>query len=91
MKIAVTSTAFAKSPELVAYLEQHFTDYVLNHTGHLLNDDELAEFACGCDGMILALDAMHTLVLRRVPDFKVITKCGAGLDNISLDACCESG
>jgi len=87
MKVAVTSKAFSKNETLINYLSQFFPEYKLNLTGKKLNDDELVEFLCDVDAVIVALESINDYVLSRLPNLKYVSKFGVGLNNIDFAAC----
>ena len=87
MKVAVTSKSFSKNEILITELKQHFNDIQLNYAKRKLNDDELIEFLKDCDGVIVALEEINKYVLDSLPNLKVISKFGVGLDNIDLEYC----
>lgn len=87
MKIAVTSKSFSKNSILIDELKKEFIDITLNHSDKKLNDDELIEFLKDCDGAIVALEEINKKVVDNLPNLKVISKFGVGLDNIDLEYC----
>jgi phosphoglycerate dehydrogenase-like enzyme len=87
MKVAVTSKSFSKNKILIDELIKYFSDIKLNLGTKKLNDDELIEFLEDCDGVIVALEEINKKVIDALPNLKVISKFGVGLDNINLDYC----
>jgi len=87
MKIAVTSKSFSKNTILIDELKKEFMDIRLNHSDKKLNDDELIEFLKDCDGAIVALEEINKTVVDNLPNLRVISKFGVGLDNINLEYC----
>jgi len=87
MKVAVTSKSFSKNKILIDELNKHFTYIKLNHGTKKLTDDELIEFLEDCDGAIVALEEINKKVIDALPNLKVVSKFGVGLDNIDLDYC----
>jgi phosphoglycerate dehydrogenase-like enzyme len=87
MKIAVTSKAFSTNPQLIAELKRHFSDVRLNLTGKLLAGEILHQFLADRDGAIVAMEHMSPPVLDRLPNLKIISKFGVGLNNIDLTHC----
>lgn len=89
MKIAVTSKSFSKNSVLIDALKEEFEDVKLNFALRKLTDDETIEFLKDCDGAIVALENINKYVLDNLPNLKVISKFGVGLDNIDLKYCQE--
>ncbi len=57
-----------------------------NDAGKTLVGDELVEFLFGAEKAIVALETIDDEVLDKLPDLKVISKFGVGLDRIDLAA-----
>lgn len=89
MKVAVTSKSFSKNKILVAELREHYSDLKLNYGTRKLNDDELIEFLKDCDAVIVALEEINKKVIDSLPNLKVISKFGVGLDNVDIEYCKE--
>lgn len=84
--VAVTSRSFSKHPVLRAELLERYPDARLNDEGASLRDDALVEFLSGCEKAITALEPITEEVLAQLPDLRVISKVGVGIDMIDLDA-----
>lgn len=85
MKTAITTTSFGQydtSP--LDCLKKADFQYVLNPHGRKLTVDEIVELAQGVDGIIAGTETLNKSVLSALPDLKVISRCGAGVDNIDL-------
>jgi len=87
LKVAVTSKSFSKNKILIKELKNYFDDIKLNYGTKKLNDDELIEFLKDCDGVIVALEDINKKVLNALPNLKVVSKFGVGLDNVDLEYC----
>jgi len=87
VKVAVTSKAFSKNETLISELKKHFKDIKLNLTGKKLNEEELIEFLSDRDGVIVALEEINKNVIDSLPNLKVVSKFGVGLDNIDIEYC----
>ena len=85
-RVAVTSRSFSKSEILRRELLQIFPNTTFNDSGLSLADDALVLFLDGCDRAIVALERISDEVLSQLPNLKVISKYGVGLDNIDTDA-----
>lgn len=84
--IAVTSRSFSKHPVLRAELLDRYADVRFNDEGASLRGDTLAEFLAGRVKAITALEPIDGPLLDRLPDLRVISKVGVGLDMIDLGA-----
>jgi D-3-phosphoglycerate dehydrogenase len=85
-KIAVCSRSFSKNPTLRAELLARYKQVTFNDAGLTLKGDSLVDFLRGQDKAITALEAIDESVLSRLPDLKVISKYGVGLDMIDMAA-----
>ena len=62
-----------------------------NMTGRTLKGDELVAFLRGHDAAITGLEQMDERVFRAVPELRLVSKYGVGLDMIDLDAARRCG
>jgi phosphoglycerate dehydrogenase-like enzyme len=86
--IGVTTIAFSKRKELVERLRAlGFGTVKTNEAGKRFARDELIAFLRDCQAAIVGLDIIDDSLLRHLPDLRVISKYGVGLDNINLDDC----
>ena len=85
MKIAVTSPSFSKHPDLIKEMNDSFDDFKLNHDGSRFTQSELIDYLKGYDAAIVGSDEMNRHVIDALPELKMISKYGVGLNNIDLD------
>jgi D-3-phosphoglycerate dehydrogenase len=87
MKIAVTPRSFPETgtPALQWLLAKGY-DVEINTTGKVLDENGMAHFCNGAEGLIVGIDPVTATVMDANPQLKVISKYGAGLDNIDLKA-----
>ncbi len=85
-RIAVTSRSFSNNPVLRGELLSHYPNVTFNEAGASLSGDALATFLAGHDRAIVALEKLDEAVVARLPQLKVVSKYGVGLDNIDLGA-----
>ena len=86
-KIAITTSSFAKYDTTPLELcREKGCEIVLNPYGRKINPHELPELAKGAVGLIAGTETISKQTLRSLPSLKVISRCGAGLDNIDLHA-----
>lgn len=85
-RVAVCSRSFSRNPVLREELLSRYQHVRFNDEGLKLDGDSLVEFLAGCDKAITALEVLHNDVLSRLPDLKVISKYGVGLDMVDTAA-----
>lgn len=86
-KIAITTTSFGvyDNGPLKLCKENGF-DVVLNPYGRKVKSEELINLAKNALGLIAGTELIKEEVLLELTSLKAISRCGAGLDNIELDA-----
>ena len=92
MKIIITTSSFAtydQSPLQV--LQKNKIDYIINPYGRKLTQDEVIDLAKDADGLVAGTELLNEYVLKHLPQLKVISRCGAGLDNLDLAKAEELG
>jgi phosphoglycerate dehydrogenase-like enzyme len=90
-KVAVCSRSFSKNPVLRAELLERYQQVTFNDEGLQLNGDSLVAFLSGHQKAIIALEEINEEVLSQLPELKVISKYGVGMDKIDFDAMSEYG
>ena len=86
-KIAISTTSFAKYNNCPLNLcTEKGYEVVLNPHGRKVRPDELIELAKDAVGLIAGTESITEEVLVKLPSLKVISRCGAGIDNVNLDA-----
>src|SRR5438067_2717578 len=91
MTVAVASHSFPKHPILRQELEARYPDAVFNETRRPLRDEELICFLRGHDKAITGLEVLDARVFTAVPELRIVSKYGVGLDTIDLDAARRRG
>jgi phosphoglycerate dehydrogenase-like enzyme len=89
--VAVASHSFPKHPVLRQELTSRYPDAVFNETRQPLAGDALIRFLRGHDKAITGLEVLDERVFSAVPELRVISKYGVGLDMIDLDAARRRG
>ena len=84
--VAVTSRSFSRHPELRALVLARYSDAKFNDDGLSLQGKSLIEFLSGYEKAITALEVIDDSILSHLPNLKVISKYGSGLDMIDLHA-----
>lgn len=90
IKVAVTSPSFCRDDHLRELLIGHFPMACFNQ-GDRLDERALKSFLAGQDAAIVGIEPISKNLLRSLPDLRVISKFGVGLDNIDLEALKECG
>jgi len=91
VKILVTPASFKptmNSPAL-EQLRAFSGELVFNPHNRPLSEDELIPLLDGCDGCIAGLDPFSRRVIAGAKKLKVISRYGAGIDNVDLAAAGE--
>lgn len=92
MKILITPTSFLKNPQAKAMVEAFADEIVYNPQTRPLEAEEIIELLDGVDGYIAGLDYITAEVINRAPSsLKVISRYGAGVDRVDLDAAKAKG
>lgn len=91
-KILITPKSFSKAKDK-AYelLNKHDVEIIENNTGKTYTEEQMIEMCADIDGIIVGIDPMTEHVLRTAKNLKVISKYGAGLDNVDLKVAEELG
>jgi len=86
-KIAITTSSFAdydKSP--IHLLRKKKFELKINRLGHKLDKEETLRLCHNCIGIIAGTELYDRDILARLDRLRVISRCGAGLDNIDFEA-----
>jgi phosphoglycerate dehydrogenase-like enzyme len=86
MPVAVSSRSFSSHATLRAELAARHPQIRFNDAGGLLAGETLIEFLRGHDKAITGLDILTEEVFAAVPELRVVSKYGVGLDMIDLAA-----
>jgi len=87
-RIAVPSPAFSQHPGLVERLRAKYPDAKVNADGRLLHlsSQNLIDFLKGYEAAVVALERFDDQVLEALPDLRVVSRFGVGLDKIDPHA-----
>ncbi len=91
MKIVVTSPSFSLNETLRNELQAAFSDCVLNKEGRRLSGQGLLDFLKDADGVVIGLEVLSADIVHGLPDLKIVSKFGVGVDNIDIECCEECG
>ena len=90
--VAVASRSFSRNPILRQELLDRYPGSRFNTSGPaVLSGFLLAEFLRGHSHAITGLDLLDDALFRAVPELRVVSKYGVGLDMIDLDAARRHG
>lgn len=90
-RVAVASRSFSRDARLREELLARYSDVQFNQTGRTLKGDEFVEFLRGHEAAITGLERLDEAVFRAVPELRLVSKYGVGLDMIDLDAARRCG
>ncbi|MBI3217916.1 MAG: phosphoglycerate dehydrogenase [Bacteroidetes bacterium] len=86
-KILISTSSFAtESREPLNRLTEAGIEYVINPLKRKLTSEETIELMADKDGVIAGTEAYPKSVLDKLPNLKVISRCGAGTDGIDKEA-----
>ena len=85
-RVAVTSRSFSKHPALRSELVELFPNTTFNDAQMRFDSQSLVQFLAGHDRAIVALDRIDGETLAHLPDLRVVSKFGVGLESIDLRA-----
>ena len=86
VRVAVASRSFSRHPVLRAELSAQYPNIAFNDEGRTLAGESLIAFLKGHERAIIGLERLDAAVFRALPDLKVVSKYGVGLDMIDLEA-----
>ena len=89
-KVAITSRSFSANKHLVEELRARYAKITLNNSGKTLMGSELLEFLDGQNKVIVGLENFDRNLIDQLPELKVISKFGVGLNNIDLKSMKEN-
>ena len=85
-KVAVCSRSFSRNPILRAELLSRYKNVTFNDDGISLGGDGLVKFLLNHQKAIVALETIDDVVLSKLPQLKIISKYGVGLDSLNIEA-----
>jgi phosphoglycerate dehydrogenase-like enzyme len=90
-KIAVVSRSFARNATLRAELSAKYPGATFTESGEVVGGAALVALLRGHDRAIVGLERIDDGILAQVPELKIISKYGVGLDAIDVDALARRG
>ena len=82
--VVVTSRSFSKNEKLIKELQSKYKKIKLNDMGLSLSGESLVSFCKDADKVIVGLERFDSVILDNLPNLKVVSKYGVGLNNINL-------
>jgi phosphoglycerate dehydrogenase-like enzyme len=89
--VAVASKSFSRNRTLREQLAAKYHSIRFNDAGTVLKGEELVAFLRGHDKAITGLDVLDEAVFSAVPELRIVSKYGVGLDMIDLAAARRHG
>jgi len=90
-RVVVASRSFAANATLRAELSNRYPNVTFTQSPAVLDGDELIALLRGHERAIVGLERIDERVLRQVPELRVISKYGVGLDGIDVEAVGRQG
>src|SRR5437016_4809536 len=90
-RIAVASHSFSNSLALREEIARKYSSIDYNETGRRLEGANLVRFLRDHDKAITGLEILDENVFRAVPELRLVSKYGVGLDMIDIDAARRHG
>ena len=92
LKVVSTSPTFGYyATEPLEYLKTHGAQIVLAPQGEKMSEAELIEFVRDYDAIIVGIEKITAPVIEASKKLKIITKHGAGVDNVDVKAASARG
>lgn len=90
-RIAVAARSFAGNATLRAELSARYPDVTFSDSPWVLAGAELVDLLRGHDSAIVGLERIDEALLAQVPELKLISKYGVGLDGVDIEALTRRG
>ncbi len=92
-KVAAPAVSFCQTPELVEALLQKYPGAKVNleFKPYYHSEDDTIAYLQGCDAAIVSFEPITDRVLSALPQLKVVSKLGVGLDKIDPSAMKQHG
>lgn len=91
-KVLLSPSSFGKiSNEPVDLLKNNNFEIIDNPYGRKLTEEETTTLASGCIGIIAGVESLSEKVLKTLPDLKIISRVGVGMDSVDLEYAKKTG
>jgi phosphoglycerate dehydrogenase-like enzyme len=91
MKIAVVARSFARNAALRAELSAKYPNVTFSESPDVLDGAALVALLRGHDRAIVGLERVDDAILSQLPELKIISKYGVGLDGLDVEAIARRG
>jgi len=92
MKILTSPSSFGQvGNEPFELLEQEGFEIINNPYGRKLTEDEVINLAADCIGIVAGVETLNARVMDALPQLKVISRVGIGMDSVDLDYAKQKG
>ena len=81
-RVAVPSISFCQTESLRQAVLEKYPDTRFNEEARRMTDDELVVFLSDRDAAIMGLENLTADMLDQLPELKIISRMGVGLDNV---------
>ena len=86
-KVLISTSTFAEFDRApLDLLEKEQFSYVLNPHSRKLNSMEVMELAKDVVGIVAGTEKLTDEVFEHLPDLKVVSRCGTGMDNVDTES-----
>lgn len=90
-RVAVAARSFNRNQQLRAELQAKYPDATFSDDSAILDGDALVAFLRGHERAIVGLERVDEAVLAQLPELRVISKYGVGLDGLDVEAIGKRG
>jgi D-3-phosphoglycerate dehydrogenase len=90
-RVAVAARSFARNRALCDELSSRYPEASFTTADGILDGDALVELLRGHDRAIVGLERIDEAVLAQVPELRIISKYGVGLDGLDIEAMARRG
>ena len=81
-RVAIPSISFCQTESLRRAVIEKYPDTRFNQEERRMTDEELVKFLSDRDAAIMGLENLTAEMLDRLPELKIISRMGVGLDNV---------
>src|SRR5215210_4675629 len=89
--VVVASRSFSRNAALRAELLARYPGAIFSESPNVLDGAELVALLRGHERVIVGLERMDEAILSQLPELKIISKYGVGLDAIDVEAIARRG
>ena len=92
MDVLITPSSFCEcGPEPIRLLKRAGLDFELNSSGRRLTIEEVIGLGRDCVGLIAGLEQLDDSALEQLPNLRIISRLGSGVENVDLTAAKRRG